>query len=77
MTKFYNPLFDTESDENAQVTMASKSSSKSQLSTSAAFNVESSDSCPKCKSATVPSKLISEEVVMFCTNCRVALAIPE
>lgn len=77
MTKFYNPLFDPNSEENTQVTMASKSSAETQISSSSAFNVDNSDLCPKCQSATTPAKLIDEEVVMFCTNCRVALAIPE
>lgn len=79
MTKFYNPLFDPNSEENTQVTMASNSNSSAEtaISSSSAFNVDNSDLCPKCKSSTVPAKLIDEEVVMFCTNCRVALAVPE
>ncbi|QZE59922.1 hypothetical protein pEaSNUABM35_00005 [Erwinia phage pEa_SNUABM_35] len=68
MTKHYNPLLSSN-------TVKSESSDTHQ-STSAAFVVESANVCPKCSSATVPTQLLSGEGVMFCTGCRVSLAIP-
>ncbi|QZE59249.1 DNA ligase [Erwinia phage pEa_SNUABM_2] len=68
MTKHYNPLL-------ASNTVKSESSD-TQQSTSGAFVVDSANVCPKCSSATVPTQLLSGEGVMFCTGCRVSLAIP-
>lgn len=77
MTKYFNPLFDSDGEENTHTQQSSLSTSDSVVSSSSAFNVDNSDVCPKCRSTTVPAKLLDEEIVMFCTNCRVALAIPE
>ncbi|AWY08287.1 DNA ligase [Erwinia phage vB_EamM_Alexandra] len=68
MSKHYNPLLNN--------SVKSESSDKSVKSTSAAFAVESANVCPKCASSTVPTQLLSGEGVMFCTGCRVSLAIP-
>ncbi len=67
-SKHYNPLLqkDTVNSESADGVQ----------STSGAFNVDSANVCPKCASATVPTKLLNDEPVMFCTSCRVSLAIP-
>lgn len=68
MSKHYNPLLNNNSV---------KSESAAQMeSTSGAFIVESANVCPKCGSSTVPTQLLSGEGVMFCTGCRVSLAIP-
>ena len=68
MTQYYNPL--------AQTSVNSKSSADTVQSTSAPFNVDDPNMCPKCRSSTVPTQLLSGEQVMFCTGCRVSLAIP-
>lgn len=65
--QYFDPLFVKPTSESKGTEVASQSS----------FSVESANVCPKCNSATVPSKLLSGEEVMFCTNCRVSLAIPE
>ncbi len=70
MTKYYNPLAQPSS-------VKSQSANKEQVeSTSATFNVDNPNFCPKCGSANVPTQLLSNETVMFCTSCRVSLAIP-
>ncbi|QZE57214.1 DNA ligase [Erwinia phage pEa_SNUABM_1] len=69
MSKHYNPLLNNN-------TVKSESSATQVDSTSAAFVVESANVCPKCSSSTVPTQLLSGEGVMFCTSCRVSLAIP-
>ncbi|ARW58645.1 DNA ligase [Erwinia phage vB_EamM_Y3] len=68
MTRFYNPLLET--------TVKSQSSADKVKSESSAFNVDNPNFCPKCASATVPTKLLDGEDVMYCTSCRVSLAIP-
>lgn len=70
MSKYYNPLTVKESS------VKSESSADTVESTSGAFNVDDPNVCPKCASSTVPSQLLSGEQVMFCTGCRVSLAIP-
>ncbi|QYW02964.1 hypothetical protein pEaSNUABM14_00005 [Erwinia phage pEa_SNUABM_14] len=67
--KFYNPL-------TAAETVKSQSSTDKAESTSGAFQVENPNVCPKCASSTVPTQLLDGEQVMFCTSCRVSLAIP-
>ncbi|UAW53123.1 hypothetical protein pEaSNUABM30_00005 [Erwinia phage pEa_SNUABM_30] len=69
MSKHYNPLLNNNS-------VKSESGANSVESTSGAFVVASANVCPKCSSTTVPTKLLSGEDVMFCTGCRVSLAIP-
>lgn len=69
MSKFFNPLY-----ENNE---AASTSSASVKSTSSEFKVDSSLVCPKCGQTNVPAALLSGETVMYCTGCRVSLAIPE
>ncbi|QZE56202.1 hypothetical protein pEaSNUABM3_00005 [Erwinia phage pEa_SNUABM_3] len=69
MSKHYNPLLTSN-------TVKSESKDSQAESTSGAFVVDSANVCPKCSSATVPTQLLSGEGVMFCTSCRVSLAIP-
>ncbi|AXG67049.1 DNA ligase [Dickeya phage vB_DsoM_AD1] len=69
MSKHYNPLLDNNS-------VKSESGAKGTVESTSAFVVDSANYCPKCSSSTVPTKLLSGEDVMFCTGCRVSLAIP-
>lgn len=69
MSKYHNPLV-------AQSSVNSESSAEKVESTSGAFNVDNPNVCPKCSSSTVPTELLNGEPVMFCTGCRVSLAIP-
>lgn len=66
---FYNPLFPPNEEESTSAAGAVESTSS--------FSVEDPNHCPKCSSATVPTFLKDGETVMFCTNCRVSMAIPE
>lgn len=66
--KYYNPLAPKEG--------VSTSSTKPAIESVSSFNIEDPNTCPKCKSATVSTNLRSGERVMFCTNCRVSMAIP-
>lgn len=70
MSKYYNPLTAKESS------VKSESSADKVESTSGAFSVSDPNVCPKCASSTVPTQLLNGEQVMFCTSCRVSLAIP-
>ncbi len=63
---FYDPLADTTSVSSASV-----------KSISSEFKVVTANKCPKCDQTTVPVRLLSNEQVMYCTGCRVSLAIPE
>lgn len=67
--KFYNPL-------DQKTSVKSESNANQVQSTSGAFDVDNPNVCPKCSSSTVPTQLLDGETVMFCTGCRVSLAIP-
>lgn len=71
MKKYINPL--SVKKDNADVQSTSAAGVKSE----SAFNVDVSDKCPKCGSDTVLTRLHDDEPIMFCTNCRVSLAIKE
>lgn len=68
MKKFFNPLFDEQ--------VATSVSSASVKSESSEFKVDNSKVCPKCGQTNVPASLLSGETVMYCTGCRVSLAMP-
>lgn len=67
--RYFNPLA-------VQTTVNSQSNrQKDFVSASGAFAIENPNECPKCHSATVRTELMSGEHVMFCTNCRVSMAL--
>ncbi len=71
MSKYHNPLLPAK-----ETTVKSESGASTVDSTSGAFHIENPNVCPKCASSTVPTQLLDGEQVMFCTSCRVSLAIP-
>ena len=71
--KFFNPL----AQKAEPATVNSQSADKEFVSASGAFAIENPNHCPKCNSATVPTELMSNEIVMFCTNCRVSMALKQ
>lgn len=72
-SRFFNPL----KPKAEPTTVNSQSSDKEFVSASGAFAIENPNHCPKCSSATVPTPLMSGEIVMFCTNCRVSMALKQ
>lgn len=73
MAKFLNPL----SVNTIEAPVSTSGASSSAVLSESAFNVDSSDYCPKCGSATVMTRLYNDEPVAFCTSCRVTLAMRE
>lgn len=64
MSKYINPLEnDTEEQENL---------TKNMESTSNVLNHEGPSVCPKCKKNMGTARLASNEVVYYCTKCRVS-----
>lgn len=72
MTKYFNPLLQKQA---TSVNSESTEQGNEFVSASGAFAIENPNQCPKCRSATVQTWLMSEEPVMFCTNCRVSMAL--
>jgi len=71
--KFFNPLL----PKTQSTTVNSHSAEGEFVSASGAFAIENPNQCPKCNSATVSTSLMSGENVMFCTNCRVSMALKQ
>lgn len=74
MSNFFNPLLQTQ-----PTTVKSQSTDVGEdfVSASGAFAIDNPNKCPKCTSATVQTELSSSEPVMFCTNCRVCMALKQ
>lgn len=70
--KYFNPLLQN-TTVNSQSTDTSPQGDF--VSASGAFAIDNPNECPKCRSATVQTELMSGEPVMFCTNCRVSMAL--
>lgn len=70
--KFFNPLH-----VKQPTTVNSQSTDGEFVSASGAFAIDNPNQCPKCRSATVQTELMSDEKVMFCTNCRVSMALKQ
>lgn len=66
--RFYNPL-----TVKSEVQSVSKDS---EVKSTSSFSIENPEMCPKCDIPTSQSKLRSGETVMFCTHCRVSMALP-
>jgi hypothetical protein len=71
MAKYINPLDLVKDREESQ----SNSSASGKMESLSGMNVDSENVCPKCNTATLPSKLSSGESVRFCTTCHVTMAI--
>ncbi|QQO90146.1 putative DNA-directed RNA polymerase [Erwinia phage pEa_SNUABM_5] len=71
--KFFNPLL----PQTQPSTVKSQSADSDFVSASGAFAIENPNQCPKCNSATVRTDLMDGENVMFCTNCRVSMALKQ
>ena len=72
--KFFNPLI----KPAPATTVNSQSADQTEfVSASGAFAIDNPNQCPKCRSATVATELMDGETVMFCTNCRVSMALKQ